>query len=36
MTEPTDNKMREHDHTFDTWCCVVDVLAALDQALSGA
>jgi len=28
--------MRERERTFGTWCCVVDVLAALDQALSGA
>jgi hypothetical protein len=36
MIETTDEKMQDRDHGFDTRCCVVDVLAALDQALGGA
>jgi hypothetical protein len=34
MTKTTEKKMS--DHWFDTWRCVVDVLAALDQAPGGA
>jgi hypothetical protein len=29
-------KMRGRDHGFDTWRCVLDVLAALNRALDGA
>jgi hypothetical protein len=35
MTKTIDEKMQDRDG-FDTWRCVVDVLAALDRALSGA
>ena len=34
MTKTATRKMR--DHAFDTRRCKVDVLAALDRALSGA